>query len=905
VHPASGDEHVEQRRPERAAEVRTLLAPVDAVPEQRPPSRPVESHAKRGQPLPAGLGQLIALSPARAENGVGRAARLRLHANDGGREQGIAERDAEAPGEVVVAGAGPADGFGVRGLAQRADRPGRGQPGQGLDRLGHLRTGQAEVTVSAGALDPDQPAVKQSAQVRGQRRGSDLRLGSQRGGGERPAIGQGDEYRRPDGLANESGHGGDVGISTHARDTTSATIRASPKYPATRLSGMALIAICIGYFMVILDTTVVNVALPSLARGLGTSTTGLQWIVDSYSLVFAALLLSAGALADRRGAKTVFGAGIGLFTAASAAAGFATSAGALVAARCVQGAGAALAVPASLALLQAAYPGQRARRRAFGIWGGIAGVAAGAGPVVGGALVSAAGWRSVFFVNVPIGVLGLIMAARAVPAVARRPHGADPAGQVAACACLAGITVALVEAGAVGWSSPLVIAGFCLCMAAGVVFVVIEHATVRPMLPMAMFRSGQLAAATAVGLLINLGFYGELFVMTLYLQQVLGMSPVLAGIALLPQMAMAVVGSTASGIVMARTGPRAPMLAGLLTGAAGLFGLIAAGPHGPYLVLVVPFVATGLGMSFTMPAATAAAMEAAPAERAGLASGTLNAARQVGGVIGVALLGTLVADHGRFIAGLRAGLVLAGCAFAAGAALVAAQRGRRRAAAGGLLDFARLSRLQPLALGLLERFPLDIDPAHEGHAVDDDRGPAGLPVAAHPVVEAAHDADAVDPHVRVLGHGDLDAAHDRNRVDGHHGLREACLAQVDLAAAHDRHRGEVLRHHPVALAGKAAQDADGDAGGRLAAEPVRGTAGRGRRRGEMGRPRLRQVMRDRLEVGVGLGRVHGVKALVEFLHGQPTFGGGLAKDLRGMVAVGIRSAHVLPAARDCWGTIHG
>ncbi|HEX8009146.1 MAG TPA: MFS transporter [Trebonia sp.] len=438
-----------------------------------------------------------------------------------------------------------------------------------------------------------------------------------------------------------------------------------------------LIAICAGYFMIILDTTVVSVALPSLSRELGVSTTELQWIVDAYSLVFAALLLSAGALADRRGARVVFIVGTGLFTVASAAGGLAVSAGMLVAARCVQGAGAALAVPASLALLRAAYPGQRVQRRAFGIWGGVAGVAAGAGPVLGGALVSAAGWRSVFFVNVPIGILGLLLTARVVPAVDRRPHGADPAGQVAACACLAGITVALVEAGAVGWTAPLVIAGFCLCIAAGVMFVVIEHRTIRPMLPMAMFRSGQFGAASAVGLLINLGFYGELFVMTLYLQQVLGMSPALAGVALLPQMAMAAVGSTASGFVMAKTGPRTPMLAGLLTGAAGLFGLIAAGPHGPYWILVVPFIAAGLGMSFTMPAATAAVMEAAPAERAGLASGTLNAARQVGGVIGVALLGTLVADHARFVSGLRVGMAIAGCAFAAGAVLIAVQRGRR------------------------------------------------------------------------------------------------------------------------------------------------------------------------------------------------------------------------------------
>ncbi len=430
-----------------------------------------------------------------------------------------------------------------------------------------------------------------------------------------------------------------------------------------------LVAICAGYFMVILDTTVVNVALPALSRGLHASTTGLQWIVDGYSLAFAALLLSGGALADRRGAKAVFCAGVAVFTLCSAVAGTASSTAMLIAARAAQGFGAALAVPASLSLLQAAYADQRARRRAFGVWGGIAGIAAGAGPVLGGALVSAFGWRSVFFVNVPVGVAGLLLAARALPSVARRPHGADPAGQAAACAALTGLTVALIDAGSAGWSAPVVLGGLAAFLVAGTVFIHLEHRLARPMFPLGMFASRQLSAATAVGLLLNLGFYGELFVITLYLQGHLGLSPLLAGIALLPQMAMAVVGSTASGIVMARTGPRLPMLAGLLVGAAGLFGLTAPGAHGPYAVLIVPFLAVGLGMSFTMPAATAAVMEAAPTERAGLASGTLNAARQVGGVLGVALLGTLVTQQRHFVTGLHLDMAIAGAAFLLGAVL--------------------------------------------------------------------------------------------------------------------------------------------------------------------------------------------------------------------------------------------
>ena len=433
---------------------------------------------------------------------------------------------------------------------------------------------------------------------------------------------------------------------------------------------VALVAICVAYFMVILDTTVVNVALPSLGRSLHTTTTALEWVVDAYSLVFAALLLTGGALSDRRGARGVFQAGIAYFTAASAACGLAPSVSWLIAARCAQGFGAALAVPASLALIQAAFPGVAERRRAFGIWGGIAGIAAGAGPVLGGALVAGLGWRAVFFVNLPIGLAGIALGARHLPRPDPRPHGPDPAGQVAGVVVLGSLTAALVEAGALGWSSLLVVSCLVVCAVSGAAFVAIERRSASPMLPLGLFASKQFSGAVGVGGLINLGFYGELFVLTLYLQTQLHLSALVAGVALLPQMAMATVGSTVAGRAAARYGPRPVMEAGLVLGAAGLAGLaVASGTQQPYIVLVAPLVATGFGMAFTMPAATAAVMEAAPSERAGLASGTLNAARQMGGVVGVALLGTLVAQRTDFTAGLHAGLAIAAGAFGLAALL--------------------------------------------------------------------------------------------------------------------------------------------------------------------------------------------------------------------------------------------
>jgi DHA2 family methylenomycin A resistance protein-like MFS transporter len=339
----------------------------------------------------------------------------------------------------------------------------------------------------------------------------------------------------------------------------------------------------------------------------------------------------------------------------------------LVIARMAQGVGAAMAVPASLALLRAAFPDAASRARAIGVWGGIAGIAAAAGPILGGVLVTAASWRWVFFVNVPIGLAAMVLTARRVPAPEARPRSLDPAAQLTGVLALAALALALIEGGHAGLT-PLVISAAAVFVAASAAFIVIEHRVAHPMLPPDLFRDATFAGGNLVGLLINLGFYGELFVLNLYFQQAQGYSALVAGLALLPQMGMVTVGSTLSGAYTARAGgPRPTMLIGLVVGGAGLLGLIAADPHTPYVWLVGPLVAAGFGMAFTMPAATTAVVEGAPADRVGLASGAINAARQVGGVIGVALLGSLVAGGGSFIAGLRISLIIAGAAFLVGA----------------------------------------------------------------------------------------------------------------------------------------------------------------------------------------------------------------------------------------------
>lgn len=431
---------------------------------------------------------------------------------------------------------------------------------------------------------------------------------------------------------------------------------------------LPLVAVCLGYFMVILDATAVNLSLPALGRDLGGGMGILQWVVDGYTLTFATLLLSAGALGDRIGANQVFRLGLAVFVVASAACGLAPSAGTLVTARLVQGAGAAVLVPSSLALLQAAHADPAARARAVGIWGGVAGVAAASGPVIGGVLTQAVSWRLVFFVNVPVGLAALVLTARHV--VRPEGHGRrglDLPAQLAGVVALGLLTYALIGARSAGWASPVVLGGLALALAAVAAFVALERRAAEPMLPLGLFRSGAFSAGTAVGLLINLGFYGQLFVLSLYFQDVRHMSPTTAGLALLPEGIMVSLASFLSGRLTGRAGGRPTMLIGLGVGAAGLFGLMAAGAHTPYALIVAPLTATGFGMAFTMPAATTTVVEAAPGGRAGVASGAINAGRQVGSTIGVALLGTLVAAAGR-----PAAMAAAGAAFVVAAVVVAA-----------------------------------------------------------------------------------------------------------------------------------------------------------------------------------------------------------------------------------------
>jgi len=468
------------------------------------------------------------------------------------------------------------------------------------------------------------------------------------------------------------------------------TGRTSRTGKTTSLALLPLMALSLGYFLVMLDVTVVNVAIPDIWTSLGTGPSRLQWIVDGYSTVFAALLLLGGGLADRFGHRRVFLAGLVLFTAASVSCGLAATSGLLIAGRLAQGAGAALLVPASLALLQATFPDSATRARAIAVWGAVAAVAFGAGPAVGGLLVSGSDWRSVFWLNLPFGALAVVLTLRHIPPTAPRPstRKADPAGQVLAVIGLVGVAGSLNEAGSRGWTSPLVLSGFGVGAAALVAFVWVERTlesrSVRgraqryPLLRPSIFRSRAFTSTAVIGMLISLGYYGMLFLATLYFQQERHLSALDTGLALLPSVCMGLAAAPLFSRIASSTGPYVPMAAGLVLGTVGFLGWLFAGPGAPYPVLLFALIATGLGQTTTALAAIAAVVEAAPGSDAGIATAVFNVSRQVGSAIGVALFGTFAATADDFASGLRLSAGIAAATFAIGALLALSVRRRAR-----------------------------------------------------------------------------------------------------------------------------------------------------------------------------------------------------------------------------------
>jgi DHA2 family methylenomycin A resistance protein-like MFS transporter len=448
----------------------------------------------------------------------------------------------------------------------------------------------------------------------------------------------------------------------------------------THRPAIALAASSLAFSLVLLDTTVVNVALPAIRDDLDASLTGLQWIVNGYTLVLASLLLSAGALADRLGARRMVLGGVTLFSVASAAAAVAPSLAALVAAQVALGIGAAALIPASLSLLTHAYPDPIRRARAVGVWASTSASAFAAGPVLAGLLIDVAGWRAMFAINLPFALVVAVLVLRGVdetPRTARR--GLDVPGQVTAVLALAALTFALIESGSLGWGSPVVVGALVVAVASTLAFVAVERRSAAPMLPLSLFASRAFSASAAAGALVSFAVYGQLFFLSLYLQEVRGLSALETGFAFLPQPAVFALAGLPAGRIVARVGPRLPLAVGGALAATGTLVLLTIGADTPYGVLVAGLVLFGAGAGTAIPALTSAVVSDVPAAQVGVASAALNTSRQTGGVLGVAILGGLVSGTD-FLGGMHVALVA--CAVALlGVALLGAGLTERRAGA--------------------------------------------------------------------------------------------------------------------------------------------------------------------------------------------------------------------------------
>jgi MFS transporter, DHA2 family, methylenomycin A resistance protein len=424
--------------------------------------------------------------------------------------------------------------------------------------------------------------------------------------------------------------------------------------------------VSVGFVVTQLDVTIVNIALARLAVELNASVARLQWIVDAYTLAFAVLMLSGGVLGDRYGARRMYAGGLVVFALASLACGLAAQPAMLIAARAVQGAGAAMMLPNSLALLNEACRHDRSlRARAVGFWTAAGAISIAAGPVAGGLLIAAFGWRSIFLVNLPLCAAGLAATLAWIPAPRRsaEAHTADiPVrsldirGQLLAVVALTAFTGAVIEWRPLGFMHPAVAGGFTLALLAGCAFVFLESRIASPMLPLGMLRHRTFSAAVLFGVCVNLTYYGTVFVLALYLQHARGETPLQAGLAFVPLTGGFLLSNIASGHAVARFGTRGPMIVGALVAGSGYALLSLIDATMPLAVMMAACLLIPLGMGLAVPAMTTAVLSSVEPARAGTASALLNTARQAGGAVGVAAFGALTGSGGaiQVVAGLHA-----------------------------------------------------------------------------------------------------------------------------------------------------------------------------------------------------------------------------------------------------------
>jgi EmrB/QacA subfamily drug resistance transporter len=414
-------------------------------------------------------------------------------------------------------------------------------------------------------------------------------------------------------------------------------------------------AVCFGLFMVMLDNTVVNLALPTIQRELSAGLTELQWIVDAFTLVLAALMLTGGTVGDIYGRKRAFLTGLTIFTGASLLCALSPTTEILIAGRAVQGLGAAVMMPNTLAILTNTFTDPRERAQAIGIWAGVSGISLALGPALGGVMVDAWGWQSIFFINVPIGVIAFFIAWRLVPE-SRNPEGRslDIIGQILAVTGLGTLTYAFIEANSYGWGSATIVTLIVVGLAALTAFGIWETRVKSPMLQLHFFRNLTFLGSNLVGVSVSFGFFGMVFFLGLFLQNVQGYSPTEAGVRQLASTLAVMVSAIVSGRIVGRIGARLPVTVGMFLMGTCILAFTQVQADTPYASYWWLLTILGIGTGLVMSPITTAAMSTVPAARAGMASATLNTTRQVGGVFGIAVLGAIVT--GRFVAEIRAAL---------------------------------------------------------------------------------------------------------------------------------------------------------------------------------------------------------------------------------------------------------
>jgi EmrB/QacA subfamily drug resistance transporter len=409
---------------------------------------------------------------------------------------------------------------------------------------------------------------------------------------------------------------------------------------------LVLAICCLSILMVGLDVTILNVALPSIQSDFDTSISGAQWTIDAYTLVIACLLMLSGSTGDRFGRRRTFQIGLLSFTVGSLLCSLAPGLGWLIAFRMLQAVGGSMLNPVAMSIVTNTFTEPAERAKAIGWWGGVAGVSIASGPLLGGVLVEAIGWRSVFWINVPVGLAAIALTARFVPeSKATRPRRFDPVGQTLMIATLGLLVFAIIEAPSRGWGSTLIVACFAGAILAGAALVRCELRHPEPLIDLRFFRSPPFAGAAAVSICAFVSLGGFLFLNTLYLQDVRGYSPLHAGVALIPMAALMMIVSPLSGKLVGRRGPRPSLIAGGL--AVLLAGLVSAIPAGDPsdLRLFVGYALVGIGLGWLNAAITNTAVSGMPREQAGVAAAVASTTRQLGSALGVAIIGTVIAEH--------------------------------------------------------------------------------------------------------------------------------------------------------------------------------------------------------------------------------------------------------------------